>query len=77
LAPLLKQLHANVPEDMMSAFRPGFLGVAAALAVAGCGHNMEQRAATGAITGAVVAGPVGAAVGAGVGAVVNTAAKSH
>ena len=36
-----------------------------------CGHNMEQRAATGAATGLVVAGPVGAAVGAGVGAVVN------
>ncbi|MGR4864864.1 hypothetical protein [Caulobacter sp. LARHSG274] len=50
---------------------------AIAFALAGCGHNMEQRAATGAITGAVVAGPVGAAVGAGVGAVVNTAAKSH
>lgn len=39
--------------------------------LAGCGHNMEQRAATGAATGLVVAGPVGAAVGAGVGAVVN------
>jgi uncharacterized protein YcfJ len=51
--------------------------VSTALALAGCGHNMEQRAATGAITGAVVAGPVGAVVGAGVGAVVNTAAKSH
>jgi hypothetical protein len=41
--------------------------------LAGCGHNMEQRAATGAATGLVVAGPVGAAVGAGVGAVVNEA----
>jgi osmotically inducible lipoprotein OsmB len=39
--------------------------------LAGCGTNMEQRAATGAATGLVVAGPVGAAVGAGVGAVVN------
>jgi hypothetical protein len=39
--------------------------------LAGCGHNMEQRAATGAIAGAVVAGPPGAVVGAGVGAVIN------
>jgi osmotically inducible lipoprotein OsmB len=50
-----------------------------ALALAGglsaCGHNMEQRAATGAIAGAVVAGPAGAVVGAGVGAVVNEADK--
>ena len=39
----------------------------------GCGHNMEQRAATGAASGAaagaVIAGPVGAVVGAGAGAV--------
>ncbi|ALL14421.1 hypothetical protein [Caulobacter henricii] len=47
----------------------------AALGLSACGHNMEQRAATGAMTGAVVAGPVGAVVGAGVGAVVDTAAK--
>ncbi len=46
----------------------------AALASA-CGHNMEQRAATGAIAGAVVAGPVGAVVGAGAGAVVDAASK--
>jgi hypothetical protein len=39
--------------------------------IGGCGHNMEQRAATGAATGLVVAGPVGAAVGAGVGAATN------
>jgi hypothetical protein len=39
--------------------------------IGACGHNMEQRAATGAATGLVVAGPVGAVVGAGVGAVVN------
>ncbi len=43
--------------------------------LAACGHNMEQRAATGAIAGAVVAGPPGAVVGAGVGAVVNEADK--
>ena len=41
--------------------------------LAGCGTNMEQRAATGAATGLIVAGPVGAAVGAGVGAAVNEA----
>ena len=41
--------------------------------LAGCGHNMEQRAATGAATGLVVAGPVGAAVGAGAGVVVDKA----
>lgn len=44
--------------------------------LAGCGTNMEQRAATGAATGLVVAGPVGAAVGAGVGAVVNEAEEA-
>jgi outer membrane lipoprotein SlyB len=46
-----------------------------ALTLAACGHNMEQRAATGAIAGAVVAGPVGAAVGAGAGAVVDKVSK--
>ena len=44
-----------------------------ALALAACGTNTEQRAATGAVTGAVVGGPVGAAVGAGVGAAVSKA----
>lgn len=44
---------------------------AAALLLAACGHNVEQRAATGAVTGAVVAGPVGAAVGGAAGAVVS------
>jgi osmotically inducible lipoprotein OsmB len=43
------------------------------LAVAACGHSMEQRAATGAAAGLVVGGPVGAAVGAGVGAVISKA----
>lgn len=60
----------------MSAFYRISLALAAALSLAACGHNMEQRAATGAMTGAVVGGPVGAVVGAGVGAVVNTAAKA-
>ncbi len=43
----------------------------AGLALAACGHNTEQRAATGAATGAVVAGPVGAVVGAAAGTVVS------
>ncbi len=47
--------------------------VTAALALGACGHNVEQRAATGAVAGAVVAGPVGAAVGAGAGLVVSRA----
>ena len=46
---------------------------AAVLMLAACGHNTEQRAATGAATGLIVAGPVGAAVGAGVGVVVSKA----
>ena len=49
-------------------------GAAAGLALSACGHNTEQRAATGAVAGAVVAGPVGAAVGAGAGTVVSKAA---
>lgn len=44
-----------------------------ALALSACGHNVEQRAATGAVAGAVVAGPVGAVVGAGAGVVVSRA----
>ena len=35
----------------------------AAFTLAACGHNTEQRAATGAVAGAVVGGPVGAAAG--------------
>ncbi|MBI1683909.1 hypothetical protein [Caulobacter hibisci] len=49
--------------------------LALAALTSACGHNMEQRAASGAIAGAVVAGPVGAVVGAGAGAVVDTASK--
>ena len=48
-------------------------GLLAFALLAGCGTNMEQRAASGAASGLVVAGPVGAAVGAGVGAAVNEA----
>jgi osmotically inducible lipoprotein OsmB len=44
---------------------------ALALGLSACGHNTEQRAATGAGAGLLVAGPVGAAVGAGVGVVVS------
>jgi osmotically inducible lipoprotein OsmB len=43
--------------------------------LAACGHNMEQRVATGAIAGAVVAGPPGAVVGAATGAVIDKADK--
>ncbi len=43
--------------------------VLAAMSLAACGTNTEQRAATGAMTGAVIAGPVGAVVGAGAGVV--------
>ena len=48
------------------------VGVTAlAMGLTACGHNVEQRAATGAVAGLVVAGPVGAVVGAGVGVVVS------
>ncbi len=59
----------------MSALRWVPLWVAAGVNLSACGHDMEQRAATGAIAGAVVAGPVGAAVGAGAGAVVDKVSK--
>ena len=48
---------------------------AALLALSACGHNTEQRAATGAAAGLVVGGPVGAAVGAGVGVVISKAKR--
>ncbi|MET4685387.1 hypothetical protein [Brevundimonas faecalis] len=47
------------------------------LALAACGHTVEQKAATGAIAGAVVAGPVGAAVGGAAGAAVGHIDKPH
>lgn len=47
------------------------------LGLTACGHNTEQRAATGAAAGAVVAGPVGAVIGAGAGVVVSKANKGH
>lgn len=43
----------------------------AAATLAACGHNMEQRAATGGLAGAAVAGPAGAVVGAAGGAAVS------
>lgn len=45
------------------------------LGLSACGHNTEQRAATGAAAGLVVGGPIGAAVGAGVGVVVGKAKR--
>jgi osmotically inducible lipoprotein OsmB len=51
------------------------LAAGAALALAACGHNTEQKAATGAVAGAVVGGPVGAAVGGAAGAAVGQAEK--
>jgi hypothetical protein len=47
------------------------------LALTACGHNTEQRAATGAAAGLIVAGPIGAAVGAGVGVVVSKSQGHH
>lgn len=51
---------------------PKFLLAASVLmSLTACGHNTEQRAATGAAAGLVVAGPIGAVVGAGAGVVVS------
>jgi len=60
---------------MPSMSRPVCAAAALALAtlVSACGHNTEQRAASGAVAGAVVGGPVGAAAGAAVGAGVSKA----
>jgi osmotically inducible lipoprotein OsmB len=51
------------------------LAALGALALAGCGTTIEQKAATGAVAGAVVGGPVGAAVGGAAGAAVGQAQK--
>lgn len=51
-----------------------FAAAGLVLSLAACGHNVEQRAATGAATGAVVGGPVGAVAGAAVGTAVSKAA---
>lgn len=48
-----------------------------ALSLAACGHNTEQRAATGAVAGAVVGGPVGAAAGAAAGTAVSKAQEPN
>lgn len=55
---------------LRSAFVPAVAVLGLAL-LGGCGHTMQERAATGAAAGLIVGGPVGAVVGAGVGAVVN------
>lgn len=56
----------------------GLMAIAGlALTLAACGHNVEQRAATGAATGAVLGGPVGAVAGAAVGTVVSKATDPH
>ncbi len=47
------------------------LSAMASLGLVACGHNVEQRASTGAIAGAVVAGPIGAAAGGAAGAAVS------
>ena len=47
------------------------VSTAAALSLGACGHNIEQRASTGAVAGAVVGGPIGAAAGAAVGTAVS------
>ena len=55
--------------------RTRFIGMvlfALGIGLGACGHNMTQRAASGAVTGAVVGGPVGAAVGATAGAATST-----
>jgi hypothetical protein len=59
--------------------KPLFLAAAAGavLALAACGHNTEQKAATGAVAGAVVGGPVGAAVGGAAGVAVGKATDHH
>lgn len=50
---------------------PLFAALALAGGLSACGHNVEQRAATGAVAGAVVGGPVGAAAGAAAGTAVS------
>jgi len=49
----------------------------AAVSLAACGTNTEQRAATGAATGAVIAGPVGAVIGAGAGVVADRVDRAN
>lgn len=44
-----------------------------AVLVSACGHNVEQRAATGAIAGAAIGGPMGAVTGANIGSSISRA----
>ena len=53
------------------------LAAVGALALAGCGTTIEQKAATGAVAGAVVGGPVGAAVGGAAGTAVGQAQRPN
>lgn len=59
----------------MRAIITGLAVATLAAGLAACGHNTEQRAATGAAAGAVVAGPVGAVVGAAAGTVLSKTEK--
>src|SRR4051794_10298828 len=63
-------VRRNIGEFAMQNMLPLMAAIASsALVLAACGHNVEQKAATGAVAGAVVGGPVGAAVGGAAGAV--------
>ncbi len=53
------------------------VAVTLSASLAACGHNGEQRAATGALTGAAVAGPVGAVVGGAAGAIANKVDRAN
>ena len=59
--------------DLRPKTYPLLAAAVAALTLGGCGHNVEQKAATGAIAGAVVGGPIGAAVGGAAGAALGHA----
>ncbi|OIQ63876.1 hypothetical protein GALL_545800 [mine drainage metagenome] len=69
--------HFNSRRDSMRKTL-GLVAIAGlALTLAACGHNVEQRAATGAVTGAVLGGPVGAVAGAAVGTAVSKGVDPH
>lgn len=57
----------------MKAFAKASAALALAAGLCACGHNVEQKAATGAAAGLVVGGPIGAAVGAGAGVATQAA----
>lgn len=72
-----REFQAEPLEDAMTRLTAITLAAAGALALAGCGATIEQKAATGAVAGAVVGGPVGAAVGGAAGAAVGQAQKPN